>query len=247
MEGLFKFEYSMNGRAGRSMMYMHAGRMIGGNTSFALRGNCQDVGGEIIAEIKTQRHHPTRAYPALFETSEASIRMRGRFKHGAYHFTGHVAEEPGKQLQAVMIPLDERDAVPRGVVEEGGVVDGLYALEMRMPEGKARVDTGVMMLHEGRLLGCDAYFYYVGAYSSANGRWKGDFVNREHTPAQIARPMFGGGREVGLGFSGRCDATSADAEAFAMAGKHSVRFAAKLDLIWPSRVRDQAVQSPAAE
>ena len=146
-----------------------------------------------------------------------------------------------------MTPLNEDDSIPPGVSGEGGVVSGLYALEMRMPEGVvARVDTGVMLLHNGRILGCDAYFFYVGAYSSANGRWKGEFVNQEHTSAQIARPLFGG-REVGLGFSGRCDATSADAEAFAMAGKHSVRFAAKLDLIWPSRVQDQATQEIAVE
>ena len=112
-----------------------------------------------------------------------------------------------------------------------------------MPEGTARVDTGVMLLYDGRILGSDAYFYYVGAYSSANGRWKGEFVNQEHTSAKIARPLFGG-REVGLGFSGSCDATSTDAEAFALAGKRSIRFAAKLKLVEAINLQDSAVRQP---
>ena len=232
VEGLYKVEYEMRGRAGHSVMVAHAGRLIGGNTSFALLGSCEDIDGEIAAEIHTQRHHPSRTYPKLLESDEVTIRMRGKPHGGAIRFTGEVIEEPGNQFRALMTPFSEDDIPPRGAVGGGGIVSGLYALEMRMPEGTARIDTGVMLLHDGRILGSDAFFYYVGAYSSASGRWKGEFVNQEHTPAKIARPLFGG-REVGLGFSGPCDATSADAEAFALAGKRSIRFAAALKLIEP--------------
>lgn len=232
VEGLFKVEYEMDGRAGHSVMHVHAGKMTGGNTAFALLGSCEDIHGDIAAEIHTQRHHPSRTYPKLLESDEVTLRMRGKLEGGAYRFTGEVIQEPGKEFRALMTPFNEDNIPPRGAVGEGGVVNGLYALEMRMPEGPARVDTGVMLLYDGRILGSDAYFYYVGAYSSASGRWKGEFVNREHTPALIARPLFGG-REVGLGFSGRCDATSTNAEAFALAGKRSIRFAAALTLIEP--------------
>lgn len=233
MDGLYKVEYAMDGSVGHSVMYAHAGRLAGGNTAFALLGTYEDLGSDITAEISTQRHHPSRTYPKLLEAHEATIRMRGNLQDGAYRFIGEVMQDPGKPFQALLTPLSDDEVPPRRRTGEGGIVNGLYALEMRMPEVSTRVDTGVMLLHDGRILGGDAFFYYLGAYSSANGRWRGEFVNREHTPALIARPLFGGGREVGLGFSGRCDARSADAEAFALAGKRSIRFAAALTLIQP--------------
>ena len=101
-----------------------------------------------------------------------------------------------------------------------------------MLDGIAGGQTGVMLLKDGRILGGDAFFYYLGAYSSANGRWKGEFVNQEHTPAKDEHPLFGG-YEVGIGFSGRCDAEGAEIEATALAGKLSIRFAATLKLIQP--------------
>lgn len=246
MEGLFKVEYEMEGRAGHSVMHVQAGRMIGGNTAFALFGKCRQIDGEIAAEIDTQRHHPSRTYPNLLEADEVSIRMRGKLQGQAYRFTGEVIQEPGKEFRALMTPFNDDDIAPPGRVGEGGIVNGLYALEMRMPEGPVRVDTGVMLLYDGRILGSDAFFYYVGVYSSSNGRWKGEFVNQEHTSAKLARPLFSG-REVGLGFSGPCDATSADADAFALAGKFSVRFAAKLKLIRPCGVEDEPIQYPHSE
>ena len=95
----------MSGKSGRSVMYVHAGRMIGGNTSFVLLGSCQNVGGEIVAEISTQRHNASRTYPALFESDEVSMRMRGRLWDGAYRFRGEVTQEPGKELRVLMAPF----------------------------------------------------------------------------------------------------------------------------------------------
>ena len=88
----------------------------------------------------------------------------------------------------------------------------------------------MILLLDGRILCGDAYFYYLGSYSSANGRWKGEMVNQEHTSAKDIRPLFGG-HEVGIGFSGTHDMTGAKAEATALAGKRSIRFAAKLKLL----------------
>ena len=104
-----------------------------------------------------------------------------------------------------MTPLGNDDIPPPGAVGDGGIVSGLYSIDIRMLDGIAGGHTGVMLLHDGRILGGDAFFYYLGAYSSANGRWKGEFVNQEHTPAKSEHPLFGG-YEVGIGFSGRCDA-----------------------------------------
>ncbi len=61
-------------------------------------------------------------------------------------------------------------------------------------------NTGVMVLHDGRIHGGDAFFDYIGSYTCADGRWKGELVNHEHTPSQGERPVFGG-YEVGIGFA----------------------------------------------
>ena len=140
--------------------------------------------------------------------------------------------EDASRFRAVMTPLGDDDIPPPGAVGEGGIVSGLYSIDIRMLDGIAGGHTGVMLLRDGRILGGDAFFYYLGAYSSANGRWKGQFVNQEHTPAMSEHPLFGG-HEVGIGFSGRCDDRGAEMEATALAGKLSIRFAATLKLIEP--------------
>jgi hypothetical protein len=87
-----------------------------------------------------------------------------------------------------------------------------------------------MLLLDGRILGGDAFFYYLGSYTSANGRWKGEIVNQEHTPAKGENPVFGG-YEVGIGFSGTCRERGAELEAIALAGKRSLRLTATLKLM----------------
>jgi hypothetical protein len=96
-----------------------------------------------------------------------------------------------------------------------------------MLDGIDAGNSGVMLLHDGRIRGGDAFFDYIGAYSAANGRWKGEIVNREHTAAKGERPLFGG-HEVGIGFSGTYDSEGAEGEATALAGKRSIRFKAVL-------------------
>ena len=78
-----------------------------------------------------------------------------------------------------------------------------------------------------KMRGGDAFFDYIGSYASANGRWRGELVNHEHTPSQGERPVFGG-YEVGIGFSGTYTEEGAVAEAVALAGKRSIRFSAVL-------------------
>ena len=239
MEGLYKVEYEMNGGSGRSVMYVHAGKMFGGNTAFAHLGNYQEIDGEIVAEVNTQRHSASPTHRTLIGSREVTIQMRGKPQGGAYFFTGDVIQEPGRGFRALMMPLSDDDISPPGVVGGGGIVSGLYSIRIRMLDGLTGGNTGVMLLYDGRILGGDAFFYYMGAYSSANGRWKGEFVNQEHTPARNEHPLFGG-YEVGIGFSGRCDGNSVELEAIALAGKRSIRFAASLRLIRPFGAEDQA-------
>ncbi|QPF85283.1 hypothetical protein IC762_02825 [Bradyrhizobium genosp. L] len=232
MEGLYKVEYDINDGSGRSVLYAQAGKMLGGNTAFAHFGTYQDVDGEIIARLRTRRHSASPHPRTLTSSDQVTLSIRGRPDGDVYRFAGEVVEDAGSVFRAVMTPLGNEDGPPPGAVGDGGIVSGLYSINIRMLDGLSGGHTGVMLLHDGRILGGDAFFYYLGAYSSANGRWKGEFVNQEHTPAKSEHPLFGG-HEVGIGFSGRCDLDGAEIEAIALAGKRSIRLAANLKLIQP--------------
>ena len=63
-------------------------------------------------------------------------------------------------------------------------------------------NAGVLVLLDGSMRGGDGSFGYIGSYTSGNGRWKGEAIVREHSPSYGHRLLFGGGREVGIGYSG---------------------------------------------
>jgi hypothetical protein len=137
---------------------------------------------------------------------------------------------PDGVFWANLAPLDDEALPPRGAVGPGGIVNGLYSIQIRALDGVDAGLSGVMLLMDGRILGGDAYFYYLGSYSSADGRWKGEIVNQEHTPARGENPVFGG-HEVGIGFSGACEGDRAELEGIALAGKRSLRLGATLRLM----------------
>lgn len=233
MEGLYKVEYDIGDGSGRSVLYAHAGKMLGGNTAFAHFGTYETIDGEIVARLRTQRHSRSLQRRSLVSADSVHLNIRGKPQGRLRRFEGNVVED-ASLFRAVMTPLGDDDISPAGSAggSKGGIVSGLYSIDIRMLDGIAGGQTGVMLLRDGRILGGDAFFYYLGAYSSANGRWKGEFVKQEHTPARSEHPLFGG-HEVGIGFSGTCEAAGAEMEATALAGKRSIRFAATLKLIEP--------------
>jgi len=163
------------------VLYAHDGEMLGGNTAFAHFGSYQNVDGEIIAKLRTRRHSASPYHRSLVSSDQVTIRMRGRAEGQRYRFAGDVVEDLGSVFRAVMTPLGNDDVPPPGTVGDCGIVSGLYSIDIRMLDGIAGGHTGVMLLHDGRILGGDAFFYHLGAYASANGRWKGEFVNQEYT------------------------------------------------------------------
>ena len=156
--------------------------------------------------------------------------MRGTTDGNRIRFEGSAAPRPGALFWANLTRLDDEALPPVGEVGPGGIVNGLYSIHIRALDGVDAGLSGVMLLMNGRILGGDAFFYYLGSYSSADGRWKGEIVNQEHTPAKGENPVFGG-HEVGIGFSGTCDGEGAELEAIALAGKRSLRLAATLKLM----------------
>ena len=233
LNGLYKVEYGVADAFGRSIMCMHDGKLLGGNSAFAHLGTYRESGEEIHGEIITQRHNDDPHYKPLMDTDVAAVSVRGKMQGSKLRFEGSAAPRPGALFWADLTRLDDEALPPVGAVGQGGIVNGLYSIRLRALDGIDAGLSGVMLLMDGRILGGDAFFYYLGSYSSADGRWKGEILNQEHTPAKGENPVFGG-HEVGIGFSGTCDEAGAELEAIALAGKRSLRLAATLKLMRPA-------------
>jgi len=230
LNGLYKVEYGVGDAFGRSIMCMHEGKLLGGNSAFAHLGTYRENGDEILGEVITQRHNDDPYYKPLMGVDTTSISVRGRRNGNDIRFEGNAAPRPGALFWANLSRLDDEALPPVGEVGPDGIVNGLYSIHIRALDGVDAGLSGVMLLMNGRILGGDAFFYYLGSYSSADGRWKGEILNQEHTPAKGENPVFGG-HEVGIGFAGTCDGEAAELEAIALAGKRSLRLAASLKLM----------------
>jgi hypothetical protein len=228
LKGLYKIEMHTAHGSRRGVLYVYDGKMMGGNSAFAFIGTYREsAGGEVSADMSTQRHNDDPNFQPLFKTDKITLSLRGRQQGELYVFEGGTAQLPGIAFNSVMTPISEATAPPVVSAGKGGIRNGLYSIHIRLLDGIDGGNTGVMVLHDGRIRGGDAFFDYIGAYTSANGRWKGELINHEHTASQGVRPVFGG-YEVGIGFSGTYTDDGAVAEATALAGKRSIRFSAVL-------------------
>ena len=109
------------------------------------------------------------------------------------------------------------------------VTNGLYTIQIEMTDGGHGRANGVIVLHDGKIAGCDSYFYYTGSYRGDRGKWRGELITNEHTKSAGTRPLFGG-REVTCGFTGAYSADTAEVNGTALVGKTSVVFHARLQL-----------------
>jgi hypothetical protein len=228
LKGLYKLEMHTAHGSRRGVLYVYDGKMMGGNSAFAFIGSYREsAAGEVSADISTLRHNDDPNFQPLFKTDKIRLSLRGRQQGEQYLFEGGTTQLPGIAFNSVMTPISEAAAPPVVSAGKGGIGNGLYSIHIRMLDGIDGGNTGVMVLRDGRIRGGDAFFDYIGAYTSANGRWKGELINHEHTPSRGVRPVFGG-YEVGIGFSGTYTDDGAVAEATALAGKRSIRFSAVL-------------------
>jgi hypothetical protein len=228
LQGLYKVEMHALHGSRRGVLYAYDGKMMGGNSAFAFIGTYrQSDSGDVVVDIATLRHNDDPKFQPLFKTDKVSLALKGRQQGHQYFFEGDTTQLPHIPFTSVMTPLSEAAAPSAPSVGQGGISNGLYSIHIRMLDGIDGGNTGVTMLYDGRIRGGDGYFDYVGSYTGANGRWKGELVNHEHTPSQGERPVFGG-YEVGIGFSGTYAEEGAVAEATALVGKRSIRFSAVL-------------------
>ncbi len=126
-EGFYKVEYWVNEYSSRSVMYVHEGRMLGGNSAFAHYGTCHEVDGETVAEVTSQRHHDDPSYHSLLGLDLATLQVRGREVGKAYHFHGGSQQVPGAVFRAEMTPLEEEIFPTFGPNGKDGIVNGLYS------------------------------------------------------------------------------------------------------------------------
>jgi hypothetical protein len=70
--------------------------------------------------------------------------------------------------------------------------NGLYFLRVEPAGGGKAENGGVLVLRNGRILGGDAFFYYVGSYSGSNGNWTGEFATKQHTRSELVQATSAG-------------------------------------------------------
>ena len=228
LQGLYKFVFETPRGSGSGVMFATPdGRLYGGNSGSSLIGSYTEKDGVYASELTMSRHNHDPNYVAHYPVDNIVMNFTGALRGDELHSEGHAPALPGAVLRAIMTPINDADAPPPGKVGPDGISNGLYSIHIKMLDGIDGGTTGVMLLQDGNIRGGDAFFDYIGAYSSANGRWKGEIVNREHTLTRGERPLFGG-YEVGIGFSGTYDGEDAEGEATALAGKRSIRFKAVL-------------------
>nr|WP_247991257.1 hypothetical protein [Bradyrhizobium sp. 186] len=165
LDGLYKVEYGINGAFGRSIMCMHNGKMLGGNSAFAHLGTYDVRDGVIEAEVITERHNDDPNFRPLMGADVAAIKVRGRMEGSTILFEGKADPMPDSVFWANLAPLDDEALPPRGTVGPDSIVNGLYSIHIRALDGVDAGLSGVMLLMDGRILGGDAFFYYLGSYS----------------------------------------------------------------------------------
>jgi hypothetical protein len=107
--------------------------------------------------------------------------------------------------------------------------NGLYLYESNALDGLEGGYRGVVVLREGSILGGSSFFYLIGSYSCAGGRWNGELTQQAHTPAP---PTFATARWiVTAGFTGTYADQGAEFEATALVGKRSLRYHAIMRLL----------------
>jgi hypothetical protein len=110
--------------------------------------------------------------------------------------------------------------------------NGLHHITVEMLDSVQGGNQGVMVVRDGTLRGGDSFFYAYGTYTAANGKWKGEVTNQEHSPTYGERAVWER-KVVTIGFTGTYTDDSAESDGITLASKQSIRFKSKLRLLVP--------------
>jgi T3SS negative regulator,GrlR len=106
--------------------------------------------------------------------------------------------------------------------------NGLYSIHVSLQDGRSGKGSGVVMFRDGKILGGDAYLYYIGSYTTKGDTFKGEVLIQRHTSSPDANPLFGGPAPVGVGVTGTFTDTAGVMNGTALVGKASQIFSATL-------------------
>ena len=99
--------------------------------------------------------------------------------------------------------------------------NGIYLATTRFLDGVEAYNRHVMVLRDGTMRGGGGFYYTVGSYTCADGKWKGEMTSREHSPISGTYPWAR--KEISIGFTGTYSGDGAEFDATALAGKRSFR------------------------
>lgn len=105
--------------------------------------------------------------------------------------------------------------------------NGLYSIHVRLGDGRTGKGSGVLVFRDGSIRGGDSYLFYLGTYEMRDGLLFGEVVVNQHSPSPDATPLFGG-RQVGIGFTGRPVGDRFQLDGTAFVGRESVLFRASI-------------------
>ena len=100
--------------------------------------------------------------------------------------------------------------------------NGIYLATTKFLDGVEAYNRHVMVLRDGTMRGGGGFYYTVGSYTCAGGKWKGEMTSQEHTPIVGTHPWAR--KVISIGFSGTYSDDAAELEAMALVSKRSFRF-----------------------
>jgi T3SS negative regulator,GrlR len=106
--------------------------------------------------------------------------------------------------------------------------NGLYSIHVSLQDGRSGKGSGVVVFRDGKIVGGDAYLFYIGTYTVKDDTFKGEVLVQRHTSSPDANPLFGGPSPVGVGVSGTFTETQGVMNGTALVGKASQIFGATL-------------------
>jgi hypothetical protein len=107
--------------------------------------------------------------------------------------------------------------------------NGLFSIHVDLLDGRSGKGSGVVIFRDGKILGGDAYLFYVGTYTVNGSHFRGEVQVNQHTRSPNANPLFGGqSQPVGIGVSGTITDTEGTMNGTALVGKASLIFRATL-------------------
>ncbi|WP_346275312.1 GrlR family regulatory protein [Bradyrhizobium sp. 137] len=146
--------------------------MLGGNSGFAHIGTYRFDGDSIAVDVTSRRHNFGADHQSLLGSDILTIAVTGRAVGEAFHFEGSSPQMPHAIFPSVMTPLEESDLAAPGLIGEGGILNGLYSIHLRILDGVRGGLTGVLLLNNGRILGAMLFSIISGLipHLTAGGR-----------------------------------------------------------------------------